>query len=331
MNRNRFAATRLTPAQAHQLWQRSDEASAFTRPDYLAQLVDEVEWWGVERSGEVIAAWPLVRAVAGGDIAPPPFCYYVGPMFDRGLRQATPIRYWSAYRDIFSALVDAITQSHPYFAFSLPLGITDLRVLEWWNYDHPDRPGFSIKSRHTARIDLSDFCDESSLRRSFASTRQRDIDRWNAIRPSVVDDVPTDQLIEMHDQALSRSESPTSPARHIAFRRMISLVNSGAGEIIGVIPPGDDKVGAVSILLDGPTASNSIFYAASDGWREAGLTAWANWLSLMRARSLGKRWFDFNGANSPGRAADKHFYGAAPELYFNGSFGSDRGRNWRPQ
>jgi len=307
-------------------WSRSDGASAFTRPDYLAQLVDEVEWWGVERSGEVVAGWPIVRAVAGGHIGPPAFCYYIGPMFARSLRQARYARYWSVYTDSFSALVDAVVSTHPQFTFSVPLGVTDLRVLEWWNFDHPGRAGFEITPRYTARIDLSELPDAVALRRSFASTRRRDIDRWQAIRPAIADHVATERVIELHDQALIRSGAAASSARLTALRRLIALVQSGAGSIVGAVPPGEEQVEAVIILLDGPTETNTVFYAASEHWRARGLTAWATWEGLLLAQSQGKRWFDFNGANSPRRAADKHFYGAKAELYFDCSFGLAGGR-----
>ncbi len=68
MSLSSLVACRLTPIQARDLWEHFDEASAFTRPDHLARLVDEVEWSGVDRSGEIVAAWPLVRAVAGDRI-----------------------------------------------------------------------------------------------------------------------------------------------------------------------------------------------------------------------------------------------------------------------
>ena len=322
MSRNRFAATRLTAEQAHEVWSQSDEASAFTRPDYLAQLVDEVEWWGVERSGGVVAAWPLVRAVAGGEIGPPPFCYYVGPMFARSLRADSKYhRYWSVYTGILTALIESIVADHPRFRFSLPLGVTDVRVLEWWNFDHPDEAGFHISPRYTARIDLSEFADTDALRQSFARIRKREIDPWIAAPPTVLHDVPAERLVGFHDQALERSGGVISPSRHAALRRLIGVVKSGAGSIIGVVPPGGDDVEAAVILLDGPNASNGVFYAASEGWRDRGLTAWIIWLGLLRARELGLRWFDFNGANSPRRAADKHHYSAKSDLYFDCTFG----------
>ena len=205
------------------MWSQSDEASAFTRPDYLAQLVDEVEWWGVERSGEVVAAWPLVRAVAGGEIGPPPFCYYVGPMFARSLRAARYHRYWSVHTEIFSTLVMTLSGEYPRFSFSLPLGLTDVRPLEWWNYDNPNQVGFMTKPRYTARIDVSAHSDESALLQSLARMKRRDIKRWAGMPPATVGDVPHQRVIELHDEALSRGGGGGGSARHRALR--LSLIH----------------------------------------------------------------------------------------------------------
>jgi hypothetical protein len=322
MSSSRFSATRLDPSQAAELWSRSDEARAFTRPENLECLVAEVEWWGVERSGEVVAAWPLVRAVSGGPIAPPPFCYFVGPMLATSLRASAKYhRYWAAYTAIMSAFVDALTAEYSSFQFSLPPGFSDIRDLEWWNADHPGEPGFRIRPRYTAEIELTRFPDDAALRQNFVRSRRIVVERWSAARPDVVDDVPTERLLELHDEALERSGGMIDDARHTALTRLITLVRSGAGSIIGVIPQGADTVEAAIVVLDGPNESNGVFYAASDAWRDSGLTVWTVWLGLVRARSIGKRIFDFNGANSPRRASDKHQYGAQARLYFDGSFG----------
>lgn len=102
---------------------------------------------------------------------------------------------------------------------------------------------------------------------------------------------------------------------------MINLIRSGAGSIIGFSSAAADPVQAVILLLDGPEESNDVLCVANETGRQTGLIAWATWQALLRARSIGKRWFDFNGANSPGRAADKHFYGAREDLYFDCRFG----------
>jgi len=322
MRRNRFVATRLTSAEASDLWSRSDQASAFTRPDYLEQLVDEVEWWGADRSGEVVAAWPLVRAVAGGEIGPPPFCYYVGPMFARSLSEDKYLRYWTSYTNSLSVLADTLARTHARFRFSLPVGLVDVRPLEWWNFDHPGQPHFDVAPRFTARIDLSEFPDDAALYESFARDRRRHVKRWTQTPTTMVEHVPTQRVIELHDGALRRSGAAIHPDRHTALRRILRLVENGAGVTVGVVPPGATEIEAAIVLLHGPDESNNVLCVASDAWREEGLTAWVVWQGLLRARSLGKRWFDFNGANSPGRAADKHFYGARAEMYFNCSFGA---------
>ena len=322
---NRFAAERLTLAQAHELWVRSDDATAFTRPDYLAQLVDEVEWWGVQRSGEVVAAWPLVRAVVGGEIGPPPFCYYVGPMFAFSVREKSKYsRYWPVFTEAFTTLVETVAAEHLRFRFSLPLGATDVRVLEWWNFDNVDHIGFTITPRYTARINLSDFPDRLTLQQSFARDRRRHITRWTATPPIAVEDVGTERLIELHDQALRRNGGVADSARHAALRRLIALVRSGAGSIIGWVPPDAEDVQAAIVVLDGRDQSHSAICVASDLWRDQGLTTWAIWQGLLRSQSLGKRWFDFCGANSPKRAADKHYYSAETALYFDCAFGQPR-------
>jgi hypothetical protein len=324
VHRNRFAATRLTPAQAHEVWERSDEATAFTRPDYLAQLVDEVDWWGVERSGEVVAAWPLVRAVAGGETGPPPFCYYVGPMFARELQEAKFHRYWAHHTAIFATLIDAVAEHATGFRFSLPPGLTDVRPLEWWNFDNPDKAGFHITPRHTARVNLADAPDEESILESFARIKRRAVKHWSATPATVVDDVPEQCVVDLHDRALSRNGQTSDVNRHVALRRMIRLITSGAGSIIGLTVDGSAIVDAVILMLDGSQESNDILCVASDDGRETGLTTWATWQGILRAREMGMRWFDFNGANSPRRAADKHFYGARTELYFDCQFGDCR-------
>jgi hypothetical protein len=312
---------RLSVAQALDVWGRSDEASAFTHPLHLERLADHVEWWGVDRSGEIVAAWPLLQTGPAGKIGLPPFCYYVGPMFSRSLRgRETYARAWAGATQALSAMVDVVAAEHPRFTFSLPLGNTDVRVLQWWNHDHPDQRGFGITPRYTARIDLSRFPDEVALLASFAGDRRRRITKWALTPPRVIDDVETARLVELDRGAITRTGGVMTPEREIALVRMLDVIRSGDGAIIGVVPAGADRVEGAIVLLDGPGESNMILCAAGDDWRDEGLTAWTVWLGLQRCRSTGRRWFDFNGANSPGRAADKHRYSAEEMLYFNATF-----------
>lgn len=313
-----------------EVWRHSRAATAYTRPDYLARLADEVEWWGVERSGEIVAAWPFVRAVSDSEIGPPPFCYYVGPLFRDKPRDTEYHRAWAQYTDTLTVLVEAVVATYQRFRFSLPIGVDDVRVLQWWNFDHPHQSGFTVTPRYTARIELSAFHDDDALHHSFARTRRRDINPWRTAPPAIAERVPEERLMELYDATLQRSGGGIDPERHRAFRRVIALAESGAGTIMGVVPKGSTHVEAAIIVLDGRDESNGVFCAASPAWRDAGLTAWMLWLGMLRARRIGKRWFDFNGANSPRRAADKHFYGAHAALYFDCSFGQISQAGGRP-
>jgi hypothetical protein len=321
VNRRRFLARRISRNEAAELWNSASTASAFIRPDYLELLAADVEWWGVEHSGKVVAAWPLVRAMPNSAIAPPPFCYNVGPIFSKDLQFSSYHRQWSTHREVFSALVAAVVSEHSRFSFSLPLGLQDVRVLQWWNFDHPGRIGFSFRPRYTARVCLSELKDDAALLRTFSSNRRQVIRLWMANPPVQVDNVPDARLIQLHDTALERSGGLPDATRGVMLRRIIDLVRSGAGATLGFRPEEQDEVVAAVILLDGSQESNAVFYGAEPDWRNRGLTSWAVWQAMRHARDSGKRWFDFNGANSPGRAADKHFYGAGSELYFDCTFG----------
>ena len=39
--------------------------------------------------------------------------------------------------------------------------------------------------------------------------------------------------------------------------------------------------------------------------------------TIMMSKNLGVKSFDFNGANSPQRADDKHSFGSSPDLFFD--------------
>ena len=56
--------------------------------------------------------------------------------------------------------------------------------------------------------------------------------------------------------------------RESALVRMLDLVRTRGGAIIGVRPDGSTCVEAAIVLLDGPKESNLVLCASSDNWRE---------------------------------------------------------------
>jgi hypothetical protein len=283
--------------------------------------VDEVEWWGAERPGRILAAWPLVRPHSDGEIKPPSFCYYIGPMFIRELRNNPYSSHnWNAYTECLRLMMEAIIDAHPRFAFSCPLGMTDLRALSWWNFDHSCEGGFQITPRYTARIDLTRLRDETSLLRSMSRSRRRVIAKWSKAQPLECDDVDNDRLLQLHDQTLRRTGGIITDDRHTALRRMADLARSGAGVIIGFKPSNEQSVEAAVILLDGPLEVNAVFTTVSEAHCKSGLPTWILWRAIRRAQTSGMQWFDMNGANSPKRECNTHSFGAGTELSFDCRF-----------
>jgi hypothetical protein len=162
-------------------------------------------------------------------------------------------------------LIEAVTEAHPKFSFSLPPGLVDVRVLSWWNFDNPTEKGFHITPRYTARIDLRRHSDDASLLNSMSRGRWREIRQWADSPPHCCADVAAERLLEIHDQTLKRTSGEISPERHKALLKMIALIRSGAGQILGYAPRREDAIEGIVALLHGPHTTDFVFLGVSDG------------------------------------------------------------------
>lgn len=124
------------------------------------------------------------------------------------------------------------------------------------------------------------------------------------------------ELLDLHNQPLHRQGVEVSRERIAALTCTIDAATRGNGAVLAWRDPEDGHLASCIVMLYGRNDANDILCVASDTWRERGLAAWTTWQGMLHARAAGKDIFDFNGANSPLRAADKHAYGARAELYF---------------
>ncbi|WP_376696631.1 GNAT family N-acetyltransferase [Wenzhouxiangella sp. EGI_FJ10305] len=305
----------ISSNRAKAFWRESPQATAFTQPEILEQCASQVDWWGAWRSDDLVAACPVCRSP--DDVKPfrPTFLYYVGPMFSGEIHAFKYHRFQAVRQQALDALIPFLVDRYPRLRFSMPPGETDVRAFEWWNHDNPKGPAFVFRARHTARIhDLDRPVEE--IREDFARNRKRDLRMLVDAQPIRSDDWLTDELIELHDRPLLRQGIKVPDERTRALRNVVSAAAQGHGDVLAWRDPEDGSLASFIVLLHGRDESNDVLCVASDKWRQRGLSAWTTWQGILHARSLGRKIFDFNGANSPRRAADKHAFGARAELYF---------------
>jgi len=311
----KFRVESISADLASAFWSESPEATGFSHPDVLGRCADRVDWWGAWRSEDLVAVWPVCLA-PGGEARSPIFLYYVGPMFSGEIHSFKYHRFQSIRQQALEALMPVIVDRYAAMRFALPPGETDIRVFEWWNHDHPKQARFRIHPRQTARIhDLQRSVEE--IRQDMARNRKRDL-RLNADRlVGPVDDWKMDEIIELHNEPMQRQAIEIPAERIEALSQVVAAAASGRGVVMAWRDTANGALASVIVLLYGKHEANDVLCVASDAWRERGLAAWTTWQGILQGRVDGKHIFDFNGANSPQRAADKHAYNARAEVYFN--------------
>jgi hypothetical protein len=306
----------ISAERADEFWKASARACAFTKPSLLACCADKVDWWGTWRSEDLVATWPICRDQNDTSPRSPTFLYYVGPMFSGEIQLFKYHRYQAIRQQALEAMLSELAPCYPGLRFAMPPGETDIRAFEWWAHEHPDRASISFKPRHTARIHNLDRSLEE-IRGDFARNRKRDLRMPTPVQPVRIDDWKMQELIDLHNEPIHRQGMEVSKRRITALERVVESALKGNGDLLAWRDPDDGHLASFILLLYGREEANDVLCVASEAWRSRGLAAWTTWQGIKQARSAGKTIFDFNGANSPRRAADKHSFNAIAELYFN--------------
>jgi lipid II:glycine glycyltransferase (peptidoglycan interpeptide bridge formation enzyme) len=291
-------------------------ATAFTRPDILARLVDSVQWWGVRRGAQLVLAWP-VCTVGGRDGVRPDLSYYVGPLLDWETPTFKYHRYWSVFSECFAHAVDQLVERYSEFTFSLPSAIDDLRPLLWVLQERGLDEYLHIRPCYSAVLDLSGDSVATRLFAQLARNRKREISKNEGAALELDPNCAGDEIVELYRQTLTRQGETPSRERLEALDRLLQTIRSTAGRILAYRDSRDARLMSVIAMLYGPREANNVLCVADESARDQGLTSWTTWQGILAAIDDGRTSFDFNGANSPSRAADKHYYGARASLYFS--------------
>lgn len=308
--------------QVTTFWETSPHATAFNHPEVLAQLSDDVIWWGVWRSQELITLWPQCINSAG-EATTPRFTYYVGPMVSGALESFKYHRAWAIQHEALTALLELMVSLRRSLQFSLPLGFHDVRPWTWWNYDNPNSGQFALVPRHTAQIRGLMRISERKLIASMDQSRRQHIAAGNRAHLVRVQDWTPEEVLLLADNRFLNKKRDGGVMLRKALRQIFPLIETGRAELLAFRHESGELASAM-ILLFGRYDANNVFYVTSDTARRLNMTPWIIWQGILAARSAGKATFDFNGANSPLRGANKHYYGAQAELYFDVTFQSKR-------
>lgn len=299
-------------------WQESPHATVFTCPDVLVQMSKAVDWWICRKGNQPLCLWPVCLS-AESIVKLPGYSYFVGPMLSFEALMTPPHRRLALDTAIFEGLIMQLSSKYGAIEASLPIGIDDVRVFDWWNYNDPNKNRIRIQPRYTARIvDLqTKTMDEvASAYRELRRRELRKIERGTDF--AAANNCSALEITDLYAEVMQRQGLQINSHASTEIETLISLVRSGFGYVTAYRDKSDSSnLAYVALVLYAKNVANLILNVVGNQHRSSGLPAAGITMAIRQAKELGCDVFDFNGANSPNRGDDKHSYGAVSQLYFD--------------
>ena len=315
---------KVSAALALEFWLRSPHASAFTHPDILQKLAYKVDWLGCFKGHELLCIWPVCLN-QDCEVVRPAFVYYVGPMWSPESVSGAEHRRLSTDTNVYESFIAYMAAEYGVIRASLPLGLNDVRVFDWWNYHEPGKPRFTIQPRYTAVLEALQSERMGSIIRRFRELRRRELRKIQVLDDVVIGfGALVEELVELYEVTLARQGITVGEDVERQIHRLVEIVGDGFGEVVTVRAPNDgNKLMYAALLLKDPWSAHLLLNLNNPECRGHNFAVLGMCSAIEWAKNQGCQVFDFNGANSPNRGDDKHSYGAKALLYFDISFDSN--------
>lgn len=290
----------------------------FNNPDVISTLSDDHSWWVASKGDEPFLVWP-VHLGKKKRPAVPPFAYFFGPMWSP-VAESRPMS--SVYSDrlcAYSEMVEFLVSRFGGVANSLHPTLTDIRAFSWWG--HNTEQHFEVSPRFTAQIRDLQSKTSGQLLASYRELRRREIKRVErSLACIVVSHVEEVVVKSLYAAAFEKQGQAPYGTDMNAIHNLLTLVEKGHGFIVGALSKVSKEIDSMTLVLSDGITANMVLNLTNPAKRVSGVGAWTVHKSIEKAQELGLQTFDFNGANSPMRADDKHSYGAEEVLFFSVSY-----------
>jgi hypothetical protein len=312
-----FLCREIEFSMAAEAFERSADCSLFCSPNLLRELGYEVRHFAVFKNNKLLIVWPLIQSGKCSN-KPPFFSYFFGPYWVTSDMHEAPYKLFKNNLDCLNIIFPIIEKVASKNSFSLVPEFPDLRPFLWWNYHNPEGPKFDISLRYTARIDLSRKLPSDQLVMLLrADDKRKKIrkalrERRLAIRWGVSLDPAA--YIHAYCETLGQAGTSLDNEEKSALSRMISCVDrgsekSGEFKLIELIDAENGVVEGFQLILRGKKLVYLIAQSVSTKAKKENGSVLLTFEAIRYANECGLI-LDFNGANSPNRADDKHAFGA---------------------
>lgn len=315
----------IPDSEAQRFWDNSEAGPLFCNPAFLKTMNHEVAYFGAYKSEELLVVWPIIsgpgKSVVGRR---PAFSYYFGPYMKESFAAMRPYKAYRVFLDGISAMLPLVTVDFQHLEFSLAPEFNDLRPFLWWKYGEEREQNFHYNPRYSARINPTLFVNQDDLLKSFRLDDKRKKARRIIAEGRIVtrfeSEVEDSALLSIYEQTLKRSggmvrqEELESLSLFLSMSRNSSTDGSGFKLILGTEFETSSVLG-FQLLFLGKNRCYAVAQGSTDLGRQMDVGVLLSLESILHAKKSKCVVFDFQGANSPQRADDKHAFGAIATNY----------------
>lgn len=311
-----MAVKKISPSEAQIFHSTSRQGTFFNQPEVLEKVFHFVDWWAYFQGSEIACAWPIALDKNKVPVRNYYFTYYVGPMWAFELPDYPAHKSSSLSNNVYNSFLDIFAQNYSEMTYAFATGLNDIRPFIWRNQNN-SKERHDIEIKYTAKINLTNM---DLILKDFRQVR-----RWelkNSILTGlefVYEDFSITDILKFYSQNIpfNNSQHESTKSSQILNNylhldasvglRSIRVHENSSGETVAFVLLGIHS-GVVNIIINNVSKE----YKQNKSY----LGTYLNHLMIKKFLEEGNLYIDFNGANSPVLADNKHSFGASAYSYF---------------
>ena len=320
-----FHCKEIDIATATEAYEKARNSSLFCSPKLLERLGYSVCYYGGFKNNHLLIVWPLIMNGSKSKKSPL-FSYYFGPFWIDDKSYEPPYKMFKNNLEVLNTVFPIIDNFAEQLHFSLVPEFQDLRPFLWWNYHCVMGSRFDVKLRYSARISFENKISDDEimnlLRRDDKRKKLRKAIRDSLLSTRWGSSAQPQEYLNFYLKTIERSSgSPLDLESRYAFIQMIESVDlgcptSGVFKIIELRGVENQNIEGFQLVLIGKNMIYLLAQSVTTEARKKNGSLLLTFEAIKYARDNGLT-LDFNGANSPDRADDKHAFGAHITNYYD--------------
>ena len=320
MNNDSFHAELISDAESLKHFDDSFERTLYHNPIFIGKIVEDVLWLGGFKKNKLLCTMPIFKDHL------PDYFYYSGPLWNKNILNLGPYRKYATTIRIYKKMIEYLLNIRDKISIQFPSTLHDIRAFDWFNYGKDENTRFKINIRYTAKIKNLQQKSYQDLKLNLRSDDKRK--RLNRILKlkqnyDFVDDIENNHFIDLYLQTMNRGGANVSNNSLIILEKLLNYVKEEGRGCTLTLRKSDTKeiIGSQLIIFQDRVA-NAIAQGIDKKLFSSEVVTYLIFSCILKSKEKGMIEFDFNGANSPNRADDKHAYGAEEFPYYSLEFGN---------